>query len=503
MLKLRDYQQESVSGTRQALRSHRSVMLQAPTGAGKTAMASFMMDSVSSKGKVGFFICHRRELVEQTAKTFDRTGIKYGYIASGYPYDPRQSIYICSIDTLKNRLKKVKQPDFCIWDEAHHLGAAGWTRVHEHYDTAYHVGLSATPARLDGKGLDDRFDYLVPGPSVSWLIEQGYLAKYKLYSVPGVDLSGVHTRMGDYKKDESEKAMDKRSITGDIISHWKKYASDKLTIGFAVSVIHSQHICEQFRQHGIMAAHLDGTTDKGIRRDILRSFARGDIRVLFNVGLFAEGFDIAANSGLDVTVGAVIDAAPTQALGAWLQRCGRALRKQSGHAIILDHSGNVMRHGMPCQEREWTLEGTRGNSKKKSDDEPTIAVKQCEKCYHCHLPAPVCPECGHVYKVQARKVDEVAGELQEVDPAAVAKQQRIQQGKAGNINQLIAMGYSKKRAEHILKARHEKADLQRELKNLRQAAKTMGYNFPHVDISRMKPKALRESIETIKKVMHG
>lgn len=466
MITLRDYQQTSVEQTRGALRHYRSVLLQSPTGSGKTAMASYMLNNVQARQKRGFFICHRRELIDQTAKTFDKIGIDYGYIAAGMRYDHYKSIYICSIDTLKNRLGKVQAPDFCVWDEAHHVGAAGWSRVKSAYSSSFHVGLSATPQRLDGKGLDEQFDYLVPGPSVEWLIEQGYLAKYKLFSVPGADMTGVHTKMGDFVKSESAAVMDKPSITGDIIKHWRKLAADKLTIGFAVSVAHSQHIVAQFNAAGIPAAHLDGTTEKAERARVLKDFALGKIRVVFNVGLFAEGFDIAANSGIDVTVGCVIDAAPTQALGAWLQRCGRALRKQDGHAVILDHSGNALRHGMPCMDREWTLEG-RKKGQRRSDNEETLPIRQCPECFCIHEPEPNCPACGYEYPVQARKVEEVDGELTELDPEAMKRQARKEQGSAQTYEDLVELGRKRNMknpegwARHVFNARQAKKFTQR------------------------------------------
>lgn len=449
-VELRNYQDDMITKARISLRTYRNVLLQSPTGSGKTVLAGYMMNRIIDNNKRAFFICHRRELVDQTSKTFRKFGIQHSFIAAGYQYNPHASIYICSVDTLKNRLEKVPVPHFCIWDEAHHLGAAGWARVHAYYQHSYHVGLSATPQRLDGKGLDDRFDHLIPGPSVSWLIDQGYLAQYKLYSVPGVDLTGVHTRMGDYVKAESEHAMDKPAITGNIISHWSKYASEKRTIGFAVSIKHSEHIVEQFNARGIPAVHLDGNTPRDIRRRLLNEFARGTIRVIFNVGLFGEGFDVAANSGLDVTVGCVIDAAPTQSLGAWLQRCGRALRPQD-QAIILDHAGNALRHGLPCEEREWDL---KGRDKKKSTKGQTETVRQCKKCFAVHKPAPACPECGYEYPIQSRVIEEREGELQELDPAVLRRKARREQGSHRSYDDLVRLGQQRGYKNPAAWARH-------------------------------------------------
>lgn len=414
MIDLRDYQEALTESARKAMREHRNVLLQAPTGSGKTVIASHMMGRAAEKDYRSFFICHRRELLDQTAETFRRFGIPFGIIAAGYKPDDEPVVQICSIDTLKNRLDKVAAPHFCIWDEAHHLGAAGWSKVHAHFPKAYHLGLSATPTRLDGRGLDATFDSLVPGPSVRWLIDNGHLAKYKLYSVPGVSMSGVKVVRGDYAKKETAAAMDLSTITGDIISHWVKLGGGKRTIVFAVTVAHSKNIVASFNAAGISAVHLDATTKKDTRRAELRAFARGETSVISNVGLFGEGFDAAANSGMDVTVGAIIDAAPTRSLGAWLQRCGRALRPQEG-AVILDHAGNALRHGLPCQERVWSLYG-RDKTRKKSEDIELESVVQCPECFFVQEPGlPACEECGYIFPKKGRIVTELGGELEELD----------------------------------------------------------------------------------------
>lgn len=451
MLSLRDYQQDYIERIRAALGRYRSVLAQAPTGAGKTVLASYMLQGIANSGKRGFFICHRRELIDQTARTFNRIGLPHSFIANGYGYDQGQKVQICSIDTLKNRAHKIPPPDFCIWDECHHLGAAGWSKVRGLYSKSYHIGLSATPVRLDGRGLDDCFDALVHGPSVSWLIDNGYLAEYRLFSVPGVDLSGVHTRMGDYAKQEAEQAMSKSSITGDIVSHWRKHAENKLTIGFAVSVRHSLYIVDSFLRSGVQAAHLDGKTPKEERRKILQELARGNIKVVFNVGLFGEGFDVSANSGMDAAIGCVIDAAPTKSLGAWLQRCGRALRPQDDKAIILDHAGNAMRHGLPCDEREWTLEGRK---KGERENEPTSSVRQCERCFFVFKTGNICPDCGHANKLKERKVKQVSGDLVELQKRTARKQERTKQGAAKTYNDLVELGIQRGYKKPHAWARH-------------------------------------------------
>lgn len=495
MIELYPHQNKQINQTRAALRQHRRVLLQASTGAGKTVMATSMIHSASNKNNVPFFICHRRELVDQTASTFDNFDLDFGIIAAGHKEDYSKGIYIASIDTLKNRVDRLPvTPRVVFWDEAHHLAASGWSGVQDHYSNAYHIGLSATPERADGKGLCDRFDALIPGQQTGWLIDNGFLAQYDLYSVPGFQRENLHQRMGKYIVGEVEYEINKPSITGNIIAHWKKLASDKITIGFAASVMMSKRYVEEFNAAGIPSAHLDAKTHKDDRKRILREFAMGRIRVLWNVSLFGEGFDVAANSGMDVTVGCVIDASPTKSLAMWLQRCGRALRKQADRAIILDHCGNID-HGLPCQDRVWTLDGRDANKRANANEEyePT---KQCPECFMVHKPAPQCPACNHVYETKARIIDEVDGELEKID------KERQRQGQAQTADELDAYrkqkGYKKGFEQHVMRARQEKDQLRKQVYNLAVAT---GQKMPKSKIWAMKPKQLKETIQMLEEML--
>lgn len=489
------HQSDMISDVRKNLRTYRRVLLQSPTGSGKTIMSLIMHSNASQKGKVSFFICHRRELIDQTAGTFRKNGLDFGIIAADYEPDYSKKIQICSIDTLKNRLDKIPTPDLCVWDECQHIAAAGWARVQAHFDSAFHIGLSATPERLSGEGLDDYFDYMVLGPPVRWLIDNGFLADYRLFSVPGCDMSNAATTSErEYKASDAETAIDKPEIIGDIVKTWQKYADGRLTIGFAPTVAMSKKFTQAFCDAGIPAIHLDGNTPKKERRSLLRRFASGEFKVAFNVGLFGEGYDLAANSGMDVTIGYVIDAAPTQAVSMWLQRCGRGLRKQDGKSIIADHAGNALRHGLPCSDRQWSL-SSKKRSRAKQDDEPTITVKQCKKCFCAHKPAPTCPECGYVYPVQERKIEHKDGELVEITKEQQEKkEQRMEQGRAQTVRDLINIGMSRARATRIIQARQEKERLQVELFNLSVA---LGVPMIKTEIRGMKPKELREKIDEI------
>ncbi|MCR5865679.1 DEAD/DEAH box helicase [Aquincola sp. J276] len=309
---LRPYQDDLISRTSDALRRHRRVLLQAPTGAGKTALSSAMMLGSSSRGRQTLFICHRAELVLQTSKTLARVGVGHSFIAAGWPCDSSATVFVCSIDTLKARVEKLTwlDPSLAIWDECHHIGAAGWAAVMARFDRAFHVGLSATPVRLDGSGLDSYFEELGPAPSVAWLIEQGFLSTYRMYAPSSADLERVRSLVGDYRAADAEKAMTEQ-LTGDAIQHWRRYANGWRTVVFRTTVRHSEAVVEQFNAAGVAAAHLDGSTPKELRAETIRRFAAGELKVLSNVSLFGEGFDLSAAADTDVTVDCVILLRPT------------------------------------------------------------------------------------------------------------------------------------------------------------------------------------------------
>ena len=410
------------------------ILICSPTGSGKTALTANMLGTAASKGLLSFFNVHRRELVNQSIKAFETAGVDHSIIASGYRANPLKNVHICSVQTLARRYKRYNNPKLIVWDECHHVAAGTWSKIFNHFPDAFHVGLTATPQRLDGKGLKDHFNQIVYGPSVSWLIENKYLSDYKLYMPSNISLDGVKTQMGDYKRSQVADIIDKPTITGNAIKEYKKVAMGKRAVVFCVSVAHSEHVVAQFNAVGIPAAHVDGETNTLKRDQTIREFAEGRIKVLSNVDLFGEGFDLPS---MEVS----ILLRPTQSLGLYLQQVGRVLRTAPGktHAIILDHVGNVLRHGLPDEEREWSLEG---RSKQQKQNGPSIKV--CQKCFAAQPPGrPKCKYCDTVFELSPREVAEVEGELSEVDPKLLKWKKKSEQGQAATMADLIALGKSR------------------------------------------------------------
>lgn len=464
---LRPFQRDLVVDTRDALRAVQTVLVQCPTGGGKTVIASHMAGSAAKRNRRVVFGCHRRELIKQTAKTFDRFGIPYGIIASGVTGDRRQPVQIASIQTLDKRLDWYGTPDLYIPDEAHHGGAATWSRIHETYEEegARIVGLSATPERLDGTGLGKWFKRMVCGPSTGWLIDNGYLSPYRIFAPNTPDLSGVKRTGGDFNRKELEQRVGTTSITGNAVAHYRKYAHGKRAIVFCVSIKHSLSVVEQFQRAGYRAAHIDG--DSVDRDALIEAFEAGKIQVLSSVDLVSEGFDLPA-------IECAVLLRPTHSLSLYLQQVGRALRTFEGksEAIILDHAGNSLPrelggrgHGLPCDERKWSLEGRVKKKRKGSDEEEdAVPVRQCPACFRVHAPAPRCPNCGHQYPTMGRTVEELEGELTEIDRMQARQEMKAKQAKAKSLEELVALGKARGMknphgwAQHVIRARQKKQE---------------------------------------------
>lgn len=416
-------------------------MGQAATGFGKTVVSAFIAQSAQTKGKRVIFTVHRKNLIRQTEGAFRQFGIQFGYIAAGVSYDPHETVHIASIETLRRRIKQVKIPDLLVVDEAHMAASESWAEVvlyfREHGTKI--LGNSATPTRLDGKSLGDLFETIVAGPPTRWLMDNGFLSDYIAYAPGTPDLTEVHSTAGDYNHGELSEAMDKPSITGDAADHYKRIAPGTLAIAYCCSIRHSTDVAQYLNAAGIPSAHIDGKTPEGELQRIIRAFADRQILVLCNVELITTGFDLSAQVGREVAVETIISLRPTQSETLHLQMVGRGLRRKPRPAILLDHAGNMLRHGLPDEEREWSLTGRKKPARSNSVSE--VRIRECERCYRVHAPAPICPYCGFVYTCTTRKVEEVEGELENITPEMVRKQRKDVLRKARTYDDLLKIAW--------------------------------------------------------------
>jgi superfamily II DNA or RNA helicase len=410
---LRDYQQELFEKIYQCFqRGVRNPLVVAPTGAGKTVLFSYIANRASQGGKRVIILVHRKELVTQTSKTLSAFGIPHGIIQSGITPNPSRWVQIAMVQTISRRLASISPPSLLIVDECHHMAAGDYRKIVAAYPRAHVIGFTATPQRLDGKGLSDFFSEIILGPSVEWLMANSFLSRPKYYAPRVVaDFSRVTKRMGDYAAAESAAVMDTKSITGDAVEHYRRLCPNAPAIAFCVTVAHAQHVAEQFCAAGIPAATIHAGMSADARRKIVIDLAEKRILVMTSCDIVSEGFDV------PIVVAAIL-LRPTTSLGLHLQQVGRVLRLFPGktHAVILDHVGNLARHGLAEMglnglEREWTLAGT--GPKKKGKAVPTT-MKTCKKCFCMFNPAPTCPECGTVVPIPpARKLSVIEGNLEE------------------------------------------------------------------------------------------
>jgi DNA repair protein RadD len=431
-MELRPYQQRVIDEIVAHIRAGKKrILVVAPTGSGKTVLSGFIAKGAVAKGNRVQFLVHRDFLLTQTSLTFKRVGIPHGFVAASISKHVEKTVHthLCSVGTLARKPEVVAPAKIRIWDECHHIVAGQHDKIFQSNPDAIDIGVTATPERLDGKGLGSHFEVMVMGPTVRELMDLGSLSGYQAFSIPSeFDRSALHMRGGEFKSDELEEALDKPRLVGDLVEHYKTHANGKRAVYFAVSIAHSEHIAEAFNAAGIPALHLDGTSSAAERADAARRMADGDLRVLTNCALFGEGFDLGAQAGRDdLTVDCVGLARPTASLSLYLQMVGRALRPKAdgGRAVILDHVGNIREHGFPDDGREWSLEG---RARKQKDAAPR--VWDCPSCMACNpATARECQECGYVRPVirdgEGRMIDAVEGTLVEMTREEEAQGQEI------------------------------------------------------------------------------
>jgi superfamily II DNA or RNA helicase len=344
----------------------------------------------------------------------------------GMPRKRWEPVQVASIDTL-HRMEHPPGADVIICDEAHGALSPTWRKTLERYPHAKIIGMTATPIRLDQQGLGRQsgglFDALVQGPTEADLIQQGFLVRSRVLAPPApADLGRVGKVAGEFNTKQMAAVCDKAKVIGDIVSHWRKHANGRKTAAFGVDQKHAQHITEQFREAGVQWAYVDAETPDSERDRIWADLDNpgSGLCGVSSVGCISVGWD-------HPVVSCLIAARKTASLGLWRQMLGRGSRPAPGkdHFLVLDHVGNTHQHapyGMFEDEVPWKLDG----AAVAESEEKAEAVTTCKACYATFKTGPTeCPYCGALLPPRrARKVEVVAGELQEITPT-VRNNERI------------------------------------------------------------------------------
>lgn len=418
--RLYDHQLEPLTQVAMLMRAgYRRVLLRAPTGFGKTVCAESVVLSALAQGCRAQFLVHRKELIKQTSETFASSAIDHSFVAADFQFDPSARLLLSGVQTLVRRLDRVLPPHMVVVDEAHHSTSTTYAQILEAWPDAFILGLTATPERLDGRGLDEQFDIMVEGPSVSWLIERGFLSRYDYFAPDIPDMENVDP---DRDRAAAAKVMNQPRLVGSIVEHYLELANGEQGLVFAQSREHSRTIVDAFKAHGIKAAHIDGVTPREERDYFDDAFRAGDIRVACNVSICGEGYDVPNISYLGI-------GAATKSLVNHMQWCGRALRQSKGktRAVICDHAGNALpvslggrALGLPDDDREWSL---LGRAARKQQEKDWISITQCMACFRVYPSAmECCPGCAADRPLMPRVVRQEDGKLTKLEREALVRE---------------------------------------------------------------------------------
>ena len=367
-IKLFDYQEDMKERIEKALRLHRSVMAQMPTGTGKTYLLTAVIDSFVSNNPMEkvWIVAHRRELVSQIDETVRKFHSYYASNTSSL----LSSVKAMSIQWLMRHYDEIEEePGMIVIDEAHHALAKTYKEMWERFPKAKFLGLTATPCRLNGKGFTDLFDVLVQSWAVPEFISKGRLATYDFVSIKS---DGVTQRLidslqkrgadGDYQNKEMDMVLNKKPSIDRLYRSLEEYGKDRKGIVYAINISHAQKITKLYQEHGVKAIAIDSKTPAMERQQDIEAFKKGDIQVLVNVDIFSEGFDCPDVEFVQL-------ARPTLSLAKYLQMVGRGLRVAKGkkNCVIIDNVGLYRVFGLPSQVWNWNamFEGKLKVGKKK------------------------------------------------------------------------------------------------------------------------------------------
>ena len=478
MITLRPYQAGNYADIQTAWQTLQNVLYVAPCRSGKTIV---MAKAIADNPFPSLVLAHRGELIAQLSMTLARLGIYHKIIgtdalarACGQYHvrefgknfvSTRARCYLASAQTLMRCDAEPWMAEVRLWiaDESHHyVEGVSWTKVLAYFINAKGLGVTATPVRADGKGLgrhaDGLFDTMILGPTSRELIQMKYLTEYRIYAPPNdIDLSSVTiSASGDYSPPKLAAAVHKSHITGDIVEQYLRVTPGKLGMTFATDIESATEIAAAYRAAGVPAECVSGKTPDALRREVQHKHQRGELKQIVSVDLYGEGIDI---PNLEV----VSFGRPTASLGLYIQQFWRPgnPRPDKPHFTVLDHVGNVLRHGLPDAKREWSMDRRDRRSRSAPDD--VLPIKVCGKCLAVYERVDkICPYCGEVPVPATRGTPEsVDGELAEMSEDLLARLR-------GEIDKPVAVPYGATAivVASVKKMHRERGDAQRMLRGL-------------------------------------
>ena len=400
----------------------RRLIIQAATGAGKTAIACDLVRRSSELARSVLYTVPRVEILGQTSNKLTECGLPHVVLDAGASHDVGAARVVLAMShTLDRRLPRwgTWQPDLIVVDEAH-ANTDQAARLAAAWPTAAMLGLSATPDRMADGRLAEVYAEILQGPQISELQRQGWLVPCRVLAARQADLSGVRLRAGDYDARSLGAAFQTGDLLGDTVQAWLTHSRGRRTLTFASTVDHSQALTERYREAGVRAVHVDASTSDDDRQAALHRLRRREVEVIVNVGLFVEGLDL-------IEVETVQLATATRSLARYLQMVGRGLRPSPASGkrelLVIDHGSNTDRHGRPDQDRIWSLREWAQGDGAGGGEAPT---RSCGGCgFRMAIRALLCPACG--WRVPppaerpARLVEVARSSRQVADPAIRSK----------------------------------------------------------------------------------
>lgn len=409
-MKLRPYQQEAYLKVREAFRGVQRVCMQLPTGAGKTAVFTSMAATSSSRGWNTWIVVPRNELLQQASDSLLGVGVKHGVIAAGRYESRAYDVHVVSKDTLTRRLDKNdvrRPPQLLIVDEAH-LALDRYLAFAAAFPEAKMLGVTATPERLDGRGLSELYQRLVLGPQIPFLIEKGFLSPCRYFSPPIDGLDKVRRVGTEYNSNDLDELLKTRRVYGEAIEHYRRHADHRPALVYCRSVQAADDTAQRFCAAGYRFANIDGTMTYAQRKMLINGLKTGELDGLTSCELITYGLDVPR-------VECVIMLRPTMSRALFMQMVGRGLRVWPGKTdlIVLDHVGNLQEHGHPFADHDWNFDGT---ERRKRDKHPEVPGRLCPEIDYLWCDKASCVGCEHNKSGRKeRKLEVVEADLVEAE----------------------------------------------------------------------------------------